>query len=100
MGTTPHHNTIFRAQKRDGLLGSNSQFSGCIGAQFLTHTHLETRISQFCFVAWPQVDINNMSGQQQSSEDMYWQTLWNATKDLCHSQRAMAHIAPWIPKTR
>jgi hypothetical protein len=46
------------------------------------------RINQFCCqVAWPQVDISNLAGQHLSSEDMYWQSLWKATKDLCHSQR-------------
>lgn len=30
------------------------------------------------------VDIKDMPGQQQSSEDIYWQSLWNATKDLMH----------------
>lgn len=31
-----------------------------------------------------EVDISNLAGQHLSSEDMYWQSLWKATKDLMH----------------
>jgi len=29
-----------------------------------------------------QVDVSKFDDQKQSQEDLYWQTLWNATKDM------------------
>lgn len=48
-----------------------------------------------------EVDIKNLSGQQ-SNEDMYWQSLWKATKDLMHESSEEDHgdfdgLLPGVP---
>lgn len=34
-----------------------------------------------------EVDVSNMSAEEaQSYEELYWKSLWNATKDMCAAQ--------------